>query len=117
MSFSVGIRLSVSSSQYLMSISCALQEAYAAMSSGSQHGVSLLRSSNERRSGRRQLLHGKSERPYSGNDLLLSGLCQGTGDGRQVFLGPDLHRRCEPVRDGGGGGRRIAGTPGTRGSL
>ena len=32
MSFSVGIRLSVSSSQYLMSISCALQEAYAAMS-------------------------------------------------------------------------------------
>ena len=32
MSFSVGIRLIVSSSQYLMSISCALQEAYAAMS-------------------------------------------------------------------------------------
>ena len=32
MSFSVGIGLSVSSSQYLMSISCALQEAYAAMS-------------------------------------------------------------------------------------
>lgn len=32
MSFSVVIRLSVSSSQYLMSISCALQEAYAAMS-------------------------------------------------------------------------------------
>ena len=32
MSFSVGIRLSVSSSQYLMSISCALQEAYAAIS-------------------------------------------------------------------------------------
>ena len=32
MSFSVGIRLSVSSSQHLMSISCALQEAYAAMS-------------------------------------------------------------------------------------
>ena len=32
MSFSVGIRLSVSSSQYLMSISCALQETYAAMS-------------------------------------------------------------------------------------
>ena len=35
MSFSVGIRLSVSSSQYLMSISCALQEAYAAMSAAS----------------------------------------------------------------------------------
>ena len=35
MSFSVGIRLSVSSSQYLMSISCALQEAYAAMSGAS----------------------------------------------------------------------------------
>ena len=35
MSFSVGIRLSVSSSQYLMSISCALQEAYAAMSDAS----------------------------------------------------------------------------------
>ena len=35
MSFSMGIRLSVSSSQYLMSISCALQEAYAAMSGAS----------------------------------------------------------------------------------
>ena len=36
MSFSVGIRLSVSSSQYLMSISCALQEAYAAMSAAAR---------------------------------------------------------------------------------
>ena len=41
MSFSVGIRLSVSSSQYLMSISCALQEAYAAMSGTSASTVSL----------------------------------------------------------------------------
>ena len=40
MSFSVGIRLSVSSSQYLMSISCALQEAYAAMSAASASSVS-----------------------------------------------------------------------------
>ena len=41
MSFSVGIRLSVSSSQYLMSISCALQEAYAAMSAASASTASL----------------------------------------------------------------------------
>ena len=41
MSFSVGIRLSVSSSQYLMSISCALQEAYAAMSAASASSVSV----------------------------------------------------------------------------
>ena len=41
MSFSVGIRLSVSSSQYLMSISCALQEAYAAMSAASAGTASL----------------------------------------------------------------------------
>ena len=41
MSFSVGFRLSVSSSQYLMSISCALQEAYAAMSGTSASTVSL----------------------------------------------------------------------------
>lgn len=41
MSFSVGIRLSVSSSQYLMSISCALQEAYAAMSAASAGTVSV----------------------------------------------------------------------------
>ena len=41
MSFSVGIRLSVSSSQYLMSISCALQEAYAAMSGTSASMASL----------------------------------------------------------------------------
>ena len=41
MSFSVGIRLSVSSSQYLMSISCALQEAYAAMSAASACSVSV----------------------------------------------------------------------------
>ena len=41
MSFSVGIRLSVSSSQYLMSISCALQEAYAAMSGIAASSVSL----------------------------------------------------------------------------
>ena len=40
MSFSVGIRLSVSSSQYLMSISCALQEAYAAMSAAAAEGNS-----------------------------------------------------------------------------
>ena len=40
MSFSVGIRLSVSSSQYLMSISCALQEAYAAMSAASASTMS-----------------------------------------------------------------------------
>ena len=40
MSFSVGIRLSVSSSQYLMSISCALQEAYAAMSGAAVEGNS-----------------------------------------------------------------------------
>ena len=40
MSFSVGIRLSVSSSQYLMSISCALQEAYASMSSAAAEGNS-----------------------------------------------------------------------------
>lgn len=40
MSFSVGIRLSVSSSQYLMSISCALQEAYAAMSAAAAEGSS-----------------------------------------------------------------------------
>ena len=41
MSFSVGIRLSVSSSQYLMSISCALQEAYAAMSAASASTASV----------------------------------------------------------------------------
>ena len=41
MSFSVGIRLSVSSSQYLMSISCALQEAYAAMSAASASSASV----------------------------------------------------------------------------
>ena len=41
MSFSVGIRLSVSSSQYLMSISCALQEAYAAMSAASASSSSV----------------------------------------------------------------------------
>ena len=41
MSFSVGIRLSVSSSQYLMSISCALQEAYAAMSAATASTASL----------------------------------------------------------------------------
>lgn len=41
MSFSVGIRLSVSSSQYLMSISCALQEAYAAMSAAAASTASL----------------------------------------------------------------------------
>ena len=41
MSFSVGIRLSVSSSQYLMSISCALQEAYAAMSAATAGTASL----------------------------------------------------------------------------
>ena len=41
MPFSVGIRLSVSSSQYLMSISCALQEAYAAMSAASAGTASL----------------------------------------------------------------------------
>ena len=41
MSFSVGIRLSVSSSQYLMSISCALQEAYVAMSAASASSASL----------------------------------------------------------------------------
>ena len=41
MSFSVGIRLSVSSSQYLMSISCALQEAYAAMSAASARTASV----------------------------------------------------------------------------
>lgn len=41
MPFSVGIRLSVSSSQYLMSISCALQEAYAAMSAASASTMSL----------------------------------------------------------------------------
>lgn len=41
MSFSVGIRLSVSSSQYLMSISCALQEAYAAMSAASAGSASV----------------------------------------------------------------------------
>ena len=40
MSFSVGIRLSVSSSQYLMSISCALQKAYAAMSAAVAEGNS-----------------------------------------------------------------------------
>lgn len=40
MSFSVGIRLSVSSSQYLMSISCALQEAYAAISGAAASTVS-----------------------------------------------------------------------------
>ena len=78
----------------------------------SQLSVTIRLSSNERRSGRGQLLHGKLERPYSGYDLLLSGLCQGPGDGGQVFFGPDLHRRCEPVHDGVGGGRRIAGTPG-----
>ena len=48
----------------------------------SQHNVTLRLSSNEQRSNsRRQILHGKLERPCSGNDLLLSGLCQGTGDG------------------------------------
>ena len=41
MSFSVGIRLSVSSSQYLMSISCALQEAYAAMSAATASTASV----------------------------------------------------------------------------
>ena len=41
MSFSVGIRLSVSSSQYLMSISCALQEAYAAMSAATASTTSV----------------------------------------------------------------------------
>ena len=41
MSFSVGIRLSVSSSQYLMSISCALQEAYAAMSAAAASTASV----------------------------------------------------------------------------
>ena len=41
MSFSVGIRLSVSSSQYLMSISCALPEAYAAMSAASASSASV----------------------------------------------------------------------------
>lgn len=41
MPFSVGIRLSVSSSQYLMSISCALQEAYAAMSAATASTASV----------------------------------------------------------------------------
>ena len=120
MSFSVGIRLSVSSSQYLMSISCALQEAYAAMSAASASSVSVYGASS------------MSSAATAGNSFTasLSGLTagttyyyqayvkvQGTGDGGQVFFGPDLHRRCEPVHDGGGGGRRIAGTPGPQGSL
>ena len=73
MSFSVGIRLSVSSSQYLMSISCALQEAYAAMSAASASSVSV---------------YGAASMSAEGNSFTasLSGLTSGTTYYYQAYV-------------------------------
>ena len=72
----------------------------------SQHGVTLWLSSNERRSGRRQLLHGKSERPVSGNDILHQAYVkvQGTGDKSssvQTFTGDVTQFTTEAEEVGG----------------
>ena len=76
MSFSVGIRLSVSSSQYLMSISCVLQEAYAAMSTATASTASLYGSA------------AMSDAAAEGNSLTasLSGLAAGTTYYYQAYV-------------------------------
>ena len=76
MSFSVGIRLSVSSSQYLMSISCVLQEAYAAMSTATASTASLYGSA------------AMSDAAAEGNSFTasLSGLAAGTTYYYQAYV-------------------------------
>ena len=77
MSFSVGIRLSVSSSQYLMSISCALQEAYAAMSAAAASTASLYGSA---------AMSGTAAAEGNSFTVSLSGLAAGTTYYYQAYV-------------------------------
>ena len=51
------------------------------------------------RDNQRHFFQCQSERPVSGNYLLLSGICQCPGNRRQVFHSEDLHRRSETVHN------------------